>query len=219
MKKKARTFQESIHFLHLDPGETFANFSSKCASWSRAKPRQKSLINLDCRLPFHFGCVVLGDWRAQWQRCPRQAIRKYALNMEITIEETPVIRKTKELCQTILDQPAMKSIRQRIESFMGNEQARAQYDDLVTKGQALQQKQQLSMQLSGEEIADFEQHRDKVLENPVARAFLDAQEELHEIKHSIHQYVNKTLELGRMPSEEDLSEGCGHGGCGCGHEH
>ncbi|HWI56649.1 MAG TPA: YlbF family regulator [Bacillota bacterium] len=138
--------------------------------------------------------------------------------MPITTEDTTVVQKTKELCQAILDQPSMQSIRQRIDAFMGDEQTRAQYDNVVNKGQALQQKQQESQPLSREEIAGFEQDRDALLSNPVARGFLDAQEELHEVKHSIHQYVNKTLELGRMPTEEDLSGGCGghgHGQGGC----
>jgi cell fate (sporulation/competence/biofilm development) regulator YlbF (YheA/YmcA/DUF963 family) len=137
--------------------------------------------------------------------------------MPTTIDETPVMRKTKELCQTILDQPKMQSIRQRIDAFMGDEKTKLQYDDLVTKGQELQQKQQASTPLTGEEIAEFEQHRDALLANPVARGFLDAQEEMHEVQHSIHQFVNKTLELGRMPTEEDLNASCGHGSCGCGH--
>jgi cell fate (sporulation/competence/biofilm development) regulator YlbF (YheA/YmcA/DUF963 family) len=140
--------------------------------------------------------------------------------METMTEETLVLRKTKELCQAILDEPSMQSIRQRIDAFMGDEKTREQYDNLVAKGQALQQKQQSSMPLSGEEIADFEQHRDTVLGNPVARGFMDAQEELHQVQESVQQYVNKTLELGRMPTEGDLSSGgsCGHG-CGCGHSH
>jgi cell fate (sporulation/competence/biofilm development) regulator YlbF (YheA/YmcA/DUF963 family) len=135
--------------------------------------------------------------------------------MEIVIEDTPVIRKTKELCQTILDQPNMQSIRQRIDAFMGDDKTRSQYDGLMAKGQELQQKQQMSMPLSGEEINAFEQQRDALLNNPVARGFLDAQEELHSVQESIHTLVNKTIELGRIPTEEDLSGGsCGHG-CGC----
>ena len=139
--------------------------------------------------------------------------------MQTTLEETPVIQKTKELCQTILDQPNMQSIRQRIDTFMANDSARAQYDGVVEKGQALQQKQQMSMPLSGEEIADFESQRDALLQNPVARDFMDAQEELHEVQHSIQKYVNKTLELGRLPTESDLSSGGCGSGCGCGHGH
>jgi len=138
--------------------------------------------------------------------------------MQNTIEETPILQKTKELCQTILEQPNMQSIRQRIDAFMGDEQTRALYDGLVNKGQNLQQKQQMSMPLSGEEIADFEQHRDSLMKNPVARGFLDAQEELHQVQQSVQQYVTKTLELGRLPTEQELNAGCcDHGGCGCGH--
>src|SRR5512133_3174562 len=120
--------------------------------------------------------------------------------MPSTMDDTIVMEKTKELCQTILEQPSMQSIRSRIDAFLGDEKTRGQYEDLVNKGQALQQKQQNSVPLSGEEIADFEQHRDAVLNNPVARGFLDAQEELHSVQQSVNKYVSKTLELGRLPS-------------------
>ena len=139
--------------------------------------------------------------------------------MEMTIEETPVMQKTKELCQTILDQPKMRSIRERIDAFMGNEQARNQYEEVVSKGQALQQKQEGAVPLSREEIDEFEKRRDALLQNPVARGFMDAQEELHEVQQSVHHYVTKTLELGRMPTSDELNAGCGHGSCGCGHSH
>lgn len=143
--------------------------------------------------------------------------RKENYIMQTMLEETPVVQKTKELCQAILDQPNMQSIRQRIDAFMGDEKSRTQYDNLVAKGQALQQKEQMSMPLSKEEISDFEKQREAVFNNPVARNFLDAQEELHGVQETIHQYVNKTLELGRMPTEEDMGGGsCGHG-CGCHH--
>lgn len=140
----------------------------------------------------------------------------------MTTAATPVLQKTKELCQLILDQPSMKSIRQRIDAFMQDEATKTQYQNLVEKGQALQEKQQQAIQLTNEEIAEFERDREALLNNPVARGFLDAQEEIHEVKHEVHQYVNKTLELGRVPSEEDMNQGSscdGHGGCGCGHSH
>jgi len=88
----------------------------------------------------------------------------------------------------------------------------------MSKGQALQEKQSQSQPLEGAEIADFEKHRDALLKNTVARGFLDAQEELHEIQHSIQKHIAKTLELGRLPSADDLDGGsCGHG-CGCHHQ-
>ena len=137
--------------------------------------------------------------------------------MQTTIEETAVTQKTRELCQAILDQPNMRDIRQRIDAFMGDEKSRRQYDSLMAKGQSLHEKQHNS-RLTDEEIKSFEADREALLKNPVARGFLDAQEELQSMQESIHQYVNKTLELGRIPTEEDLGGGgsCGHG-CGCHH--
>jgi cell fate (sporulation/competence/biofilm development) regulator YlbF (YheA/YmcA/DUF963 family) len=136
--------------------------------------------------------------------------------MVLTTEDTPIIRKTRELCQMLLDEPGMKALRQRIDDFMADEQTRSQYDGLIAKGQALQEKQQQSQPLSGEEISEFEQHRDSLLKNPVARGFIDAQQELHQVRESIQKYVSKTIELGRLPSEEELDSGCcGDHSCGC----
>ena len=130
---------------------------------------------------------------------------------------TKIEEKTKELCQVIVDQPEMISIRKRIDTFLADSRARGQYETVMTKGQALQEKQSQSQQLDGTEIADFEKHRDDLLNNSVARGFLDAQEELHQIQHSIQKHISKTLELGRVPGEADLEEGsCGHG-CDCHH--
>jgi cell fate (sporulation/competence/biofilm development) regulator YlbF (YheA/YmcA/DUF963 family) len=136
--------------------------------------------------------------------------------MVLTTEDTPIIRKTRELCQMLLDEPGMEALRQRIDDFMADEQTRALYDGLITKGQALQEKQQQSLPLTGEEISDFEQQRDSLLKNPVARGFIDAQQELHQVRESIQRYVSKTIELGRLPSEEELDSGCrGDHSCGC----
>jgi cell fate (sporulation/competence/biofilm development) regulator YlbF (YheA/YmcA/DUF963 family) len=137
--------------------------------------------------------------------------------METTLEGSAILSKTKELCQAILEEPDMVLVRRRVDAFMADERARALYDGLVTKGQAMQQKQQLSTPLSGEEIADFEQHRTALFNNPVARDFLDAQEKLHQVQESVQHYVSKTLELGRLPTDEEMNGGsCGHG-CGCHH--
>ena len=65
------------------------------------------------------------------------------------------------------------------------------------------------------EISKFEQERDALLKNPVAVGFLDAQEEMHELQHLVQKHVGKTIELGRIPTADDLDGGsCGQG-CGC----
>jgi len=137
--------------------------------------------------------------------------------MTTLTEASPVTEKTKELCETILSDPAVASIRQRIDTFMADAKARSQYETVMSKGQSLNEKQQRSLPLSGEEISDFEKQREALLSNPVARGFLDAQEEMHQIQNSIQEHVAKTLELGRVPGPEDFDSGsCGHG-CGCHH--
>jgi cell fate (sporulation/competence/biofilm development) regulator YlbF (YheA/YmcA/DUF963 family) len=131
-------------------------------------------------------------------------------------ESKTVVDKTRELCSTILAQPGMGSIRKNIDSFMADAKSRSDYESLMAKGQALHEKQHRSLPLSGEEIGEFEKHREAVLNNPVARGFLDAQEALHHLQEAIQTQISKTLELGRLPSAEDLEGSCGHG-CGCKH--
>jgi len=131
---------------------------------------------------------------------------------------TNVETKTNELCLAILEQLQTGHVRQRIDTFLEDANARGQYERLMSKGQALQEKQHNGETLDPTEISTFEQERDALLKNPVASAFLDAQEEMHDLQHSVQRFVAKTIELGRLPAEADLTEGsCGHG-CGC-HDH
>jgi cell fate (sporulation/competence/biofilm development) regulator YlbF (YheA/YmcA/DUF963 family) len=137
--------------------------------------------------------------------------------MTTQTEANAIIEKTRALCQTIVDQPGMTSLRRQIDTFLSDANARGQYETVINKGQALQEKQSKGAKLDGAEIADFEKHRDALLSNPVARGFMDARETLHEIQHSIQKYVSKTLELGRVPTADDLEDhSCGDG-CGCHH--
>ena len=137
--------------------------------------------------------------------------------MQTTTEETIIVQKTKELCQTILDQPEFQTMRQHIESFMENDEAKLQYQLLTERGEHLRHKQQQGLTLADEEIAEFEEQREQFMNNPVARGFLGAQQEIHKVQESVGQYVSKTFELGRVPSSDDFESGsCGHG-CGCHH--
>ena len=139
--------------------------------------------------------------------------------MQTTIKENIVTQKTRELCQAILEQEDFQSIRQRVDNFMADSKAQAQYESLSRKGEQLHEKQHQGLPLSDAEVKAFEDERDTFLKNPVARGFLNAQEEMHEIQSGVKKYVSKTLELGRLPEDYELEEGgsCGSG-CGC-HSH
>jgi cell fate (sporulation/competence/biofilm development) regulator YlbF (YheA/YmcA/DUF963 family) len=137
--------------------------------------------------------------------------------MQATTDETILTQQTRNLCQTLVEQPEFIQIRQRIEAFLSDDSAKNLYQTVMEKGDELQQKQQMGLPLDQNEILAFEQDREKLLNLPVARGFLDAQQEMHKIQESVMQFVGKTFELGRVPAPEDFpAEGCGSG-CGCGH--
>jgi cell fate (sporulation/competence/biofilm development) regulator YlbF (YheA/YmcA/DUF963 family) len=134
--------------------------------------------------------------------------------MSLTANDSPILQKTRELCQSILDHPDFKTVRTRIDAFMGDDSAKTEYQSLMEQGDSLTHKQQQGVRLSQDEISAYESQRDKVVNNPVSAGFIQAQQEVHEIQESVNKYLSKTLELGRVPSAEDMDGGCGHG-CGC----
>jgi cell fate (sporulation/competence/biofilm development) regulator YlbF (YheA/YmcA/DUF963 family) len=138
--------------------------------------------------------------------------------METEIQESTLTRKTRELCQSILDQPEVQALHGKIDAFMADNAARTQYENLMTMGQGLHEKQHSGVALEASEIAEFEKHREAFLNNSVARSFLDAQEELQAIQKSIVGHIKKTFELGRVPEAHEVDSGGGCGsGCGCSH--
>ena len=139
--------------------------------------------------------------------------------MALTAEENIIVQKTRELCQSILDHPDFQSVRQNIDAFMSDEKAKQEYQSLVERGEELHHKQHQGVRLSDEEIKGYEAQRDRVVNNPLAANFIRAQQEVQGIQESVNKYLSKTLELGRVPSAEDLEEGNCGSGCGCGHNH
>jgi hypothetical protein len=130
---------------------------------------------------------------------------------------TKIETKTNELCEAILEQLQTNGIRKRIDTFLADSTTRGQYDILMSKGQALQEKQHHGQPLEPSEISAFEKDREALLKNPVASGFLDAQEEVHHLQSSVQKIVAKTIELGRIPAAADLEEGSCGSGCGCHH--
>lgn len=141
--------------------------------------------------------------------------------VELKTQESPVIEKTIELCETIVAQPHFRRITEDIETFLSDAPARSMYESLIEKQHFLMNKQERGHELTDEEVADFEAERDRVLGHPLASAFLEARDHIQRVQSSVSRYVAKTFELGRVPQESDLTRGgcCGGGGgggCGCG---
>lgn len=139
--------------------------------------------------------------------------------MKMLADDSLVIGKTKELCAAIADDPEYRSMMEKVERFMEDDAAKLQFQSVQERSQELGQKQQSGLELSVGEVEDFETAREALMGNSVAREFMDAQQSLQSVQMAIGKYVGITLELGRVPAEEDLTdqEGCcNEGGCGCG---
>ncbi|MBW7908053.1 MAG: YlbF family regulator [Kiritimatiellae bacterium] len=133
-------------------------------------------------------------------------------------EDTIVVQKIKELCQTILDQPVYKEMRQTIETFLADVETRAQYQHLCDLQEALHQKHQSGVEITEVEMQDFENHETAFLNNPIAQGFIEAQRSMQKIEATVNAYVRRMFELGRMPTSDEVSVGgcaCGSGSCGC----
>ena len=136
--------------------------------------------------------------------------------MALTAEDSVIVQKTRDLCQTILDHPDFQTLRKEIDQFMADDRAKEAYQQLVERSEELNHKQHQGVRLSPDEIKSYETQRESVVNNPVAAGFIRAQQEVHQMQESINRYLSKTFELGRVPTEDELQSGgsCGEG-CGC----
>ena len=133
--------------------------------------------------------------------------------MHIISEDSPVQQKIRDLCQAIVDHPEFGEILQRNLSFQADSALQQQLQQLNETMAQLQEKQQQGQPLTESEMAAFEQLRSDFLKQPLATAYVEAQQEVQAVRKVVGQYVSRTFELGRMPQKEDLAS-CGHG-CEC----
>jgi len=135
--------------------------------------------------------------------------------MQLNLETAAVLEKTRELCQTIVDQPGFQAARGHLDAFLADDRARRQYQLVAVKSQELQAREYQGEPLSPEELTLYEAEREALVNNPIARNFLEAQERLQQVQATITRYVARTLELGRVPNPDDFatcSPGCSCGG-------
>lgn len=143
--------------------------------------------------------------------------------MSIASYDSSLISKTRELCSQIVSDPIYLQLQKKVERFLNDDAARLQYQSVHERGEELHHKQHAGIQLGAQEIREFEAAREALFANEIATNFIEAQRELEQLQKLIGRYVGMTLELGRVPSAEDLEEsssGCcggGGGGCGCSH--
>ena len=136
--------------------------------------------------------------------------------MSIVAEDSALIVKTKELCAQIASDSTFLELQAKVERFLSDDSARLQYQSVHERGEELHHKQHAGVELGATEIREFESAREALFENEIARDFLAAQRELETLQKEIGKYVGSTIELGRVPTADDLADkgGCCGGGGG-----
>ncbi len=139
--------------------------------------------------------------------------------MSFLEDNSPIMEKTRELCAAIAEDSEFGALQKNVEAFFADDTARDSFRKVQEWGDELNHKQQSGLQLDESEVKDFEKAREALFKNPVATGFLDAQQTLQTLQQSIGKHVGMTMELGRVPTNEDFAaqdEGCCGGGGGGG---
>ncbi len=136
--------------------------------------------------------------------------------MSALLQETTILAKTIELCEAIANDKEFIKLQADVERFLSDDSAKLQYRSVHEKGEELHHKQHAGIELGAAEIKAFEAARDSLFENKTATAFMDAQRKLEDIQKQIKQYVSLTLELGHVPTEDDIAEAQHNSGGCCG---
>ena len=123
-------------------------------------------------------------------------------------------QKTAELCEALLARPGFAELRRRVDAFMSDESAKFQYQMLSERSSMMQMKQNSGMPITPEEAGQFEALREGVMKSTVAMEFMDAQQEIGRLQDEILSHVQKTIELGRVPTKQDF-DSCCSSSCGC----
>ena len=127
--------------------------------------------------------------------------------------------KIRELCEALLEDDNVGNAREQIARFMNDPAATAGYAKLAEMSEQLQRKEMAGEAISEDEGQAFEELRRVTLNEPPVQAFMQARGLLQEMESFIMAYVSRTLELGRIPRENELAPeqsggSCGEG-CGC----
>lgn len=140
------------------------------------------------------------------------------MTQPLNAQETPVIAKTRELCETLLAQDSYKDLKAKLDAFLADPEAQAMYQTLSKEQSRLVALQEETGDIPEEEVSAFEDQRERLLLHPVAGGFVDAQRGFEELRDTVVNHLTKTFELGRLPTPEEVApkSGCCGGGCGCG---
>lgn len=117
-----------------------------------------------------------------------------------------LVELTTKLCDALAQDQKIISSKARIGLFFQNADATKLFQDVNNYGEELRNKHLAGMAPTEEEIAKFDELRQAVVENDLARGFLEARQQIDEVLGTINQFLGMSIDLGRAPSLEEVEE-------------
>jgi cell fate (sporulation/competence/biofilm development) regulator YlbF (YheA/YmcA/DUF963 family) len=125
--------------------------------------------------------------------------------------------RIQDLCEAIIADEEVSTAREQAEAFLADEDAVSLYRQMMTMGRQLHQKQHQGEAPTSAEDREFTDLQNRCDAHPAIASFVEAQQVLNGILESVQGYVSKTIEKGRMPTEEEVfgKGDCCASDCGC----
>lgn len=129
------------------------------------------------------------------------------------MEVSELNQKVLSLCEFLASDAGFADAQEQIKKFEADESAQEAYGAWQSTASEMQHRYQSEgIKPSAKELADLEELQNKVGENPVAASFVEANDSMNDMFNTVLKTVQKTFQLGRVPTEEEMSECCGSGG-------
>jgi cell fate (sporulation/competence/biofilm development) regulator YlbF (YheA/YmcA/DUF963 family) len=129
----------------------------------------------------------------------------------------PVIEdKIQALCAAIAADPDVQAAREQAERFLVDEKGVTLLRNLMTLSREVQHRQHHGEDVADEQLQQLVELKSEADNHAGIVSFHGAQDVLQTIAETVNGFVTKTLERGKVPTQEEVfgSGGCGEG-CGC----
>ena len=140
-------------------------------------------------------------------------------DMNTTPLQQDLLDATTTLCNALAQSPQIIAAKARIGLFFQNPDATKLFEEVNAYGEELRSKHLAGMPPTEEEIEKFDKLRASVIENELARGFLEARQSVDALLATINQYLGMSIDMGRAPTPEEVEESAkraASASCSCG---
>ena len=126
--------------------------------------------------------------------------------------------KLNDFCSFLNKIPQIDKLNQELDNFLTNEKNNELHEEALKWEEVIEQKQLDGQEILEEDLNAFKDIHSKLNAQNGAEEFFSAQENLLSFMDEITSYITISLQLGRVPNEDEL-ESLKDESCGCGHHH